>query len=217
LPYQHEWLARSLNFLGLSELAAQQVPELSPYYQMFIADDRGALKKRLAADGAGAWLTNGAESAVFSLARARDWAAVVKFYDVRPVDFKNVCVTAPRFAPFLIMALQQRGRTNEAERLIGCMQADITSELRQRHRCPDDMPGEVELMQASLFALSNDRRAIDWLAKAMERGWFGQYYSANLADWPQFDRFAFDPKYGAIQKRIDSKLAVERAMVLASH
>jgi TolB-like protein len=216
LPYQHEWLARSLNLLGLSELAAQQAPDLSPYYRMFIADDRGALKERLATDGARAWLTSGVESGVFSLARARDWLALVKFYDVRPQDFKNMCVTAPRFAPFFIMALQRSGRAGEAQHLIGCMQADITSELHQRHRSPDDVPGELELVQSSLLAIANDSGALDWLGKAVDRGWFGQYYSAKLADWPQFDRFAADSKYLAIQKRIDAKVAAERAKVLTA-
>jgi TolB-like protein/tetratricopeptide (TPR) repeat protein len=216
LPYQHEWLARSLYLLRFNDLAAQQRPELSPYYQLFIADDRGALKQRVAADGARAWLTNGVESAVFSLARARDWPALVSFYDVRPPDFQDVCVTAPRFAPFLIMALEQSRRTSEAQRLIRCMQRDITSELQQKHRSPDDMPGEVELVQSSLLALANNHSALDWLAKAVDRGWFGQYYSANLTDWPQFDRFVSDPQFIAIQKGLDAKVAMERMKVLAS-
>jgi len=217
LPYQHEWLARSLHLLGFDDAAAALGPKLSPYYQLFIADDRGALKERVAADGARAWLTNGVESAVFSLARSRDWAALVSFYDVRPADFRDICVTAPRFAPFLIMALLQSGRTNEARRLIGCMQRDVTSELHQHHRSPDDMPGEVELLQSSLLALANNRAALGWLGKAVDRGWLGQYYSSKLSDWPQFDRFVRDPEYIAIQKRIDAKVAAERINVLASH
>lgn len=216
LPYQHEWLAQSLHLLGLNDQAAEHRSGLSPYYQMFIADDRGALKERLARDGARGWLTNGIESAVFSLARGRDWSALVAFYDVRPADSRDICVTAPRFTPFLILALKQRGRTGEAQRLIACMQRDITSELHQRHRSPDDSPGEVELVQSSLLALRNDRSALDWLEKAVDRGWFGQYYSGNLADWPQFDSFRLEPGYLAIQKRVDAKIAGERMKVLAS-
>ena len=216
LPYQHEWLAQSLHLLGLNDQAAEHRAGLSPYYQMFLADDRGALKERLAKDGAGAWLSNGVESAIFSLARDRDWAALVAFYDVRPADFQNICVTAPRFAPFLILALQQRGRGGEAVRLIDCLQRDITNELRQQHRSPDDIPGDLELAQASLLALRNDRTALDWLGKAVDRGWLGQYYSANLADWPQFERFRSEPRYLAIEKRISMKIAKERMMVLAS-
>lgn len=216
LPYQHEWLARSLHLLGLDDLAAEQRGGLSAYYQMFIADDRGALKDRVARDGARAWLTNGIESALFSLARARDWPALAAFYDDRPADFRDLCVTAPRFAPVLILALQQRRRTGEAQRLIDCMQRDIASELRQRHRSPDDMVGEVELVQSSLFALRGDSRALDWLAKAVDRGWIGQYYSGKLSDWPQFDRFRLDSRYLELQKRIDARIAGERMRVLAS-
>ena len=216
LPYQHEWLAQSLHLLGLDDQGAEHRAGLSPYYQMFIADDRGALKERLAKDGPRAWLSNGIESAIFSLARARDWAALVALYDVRPPDFRDICVTAPRFVPFLILALEQRGRASEAQRMSTCMQRDIASELQQRYRSPDDFPGELELVQSSLLALKNDRSALDWLGRAVDRGWFGQYYSANLADWPQFDSFRLDPRYLAIQKRIATKIAAERNKVLAS-
>lgn len=216
LPYQHEWLAQSLHLLGLANQALEHLAGLSPYYQMFITDNRGALKERLAKDGSGAWLSSGIESAVFSLARARDWTALATFYDVRPADFQNICVIAPRFTPFLILALEQRGRASEAQRISTCIQRDITSELHQRHRSPDDLPGEVELVQSSLLALKNDRSALDWLGRAVDRGWFGQYYSGNLADWPQFDNLHLDPRYLAIQKRIDAKIAAERQKVLAS-
>lgn len=216
LPYQHEWLAQSLHLLGLDDQAAEHRAGLSPYYQMFLADDRGALEERLAKDGSGAWLSSGFESAVFSLARARDWVALVAFYDVRPADFRNICVIAPRFAPFLILALERRARGGEARRISDCIQRNITGELHQRYRSPDDFPGELELVQSSLLALKNDRRALDWLGRAVDRGWLGQYYSAHLADWPQFDGFRLDPRYLAIQTRIDMKIAGERAKVLAS-
>jgi TolB-like protein/tetratricopeptide (TPR) repeat protein len=217
LPYQHEWLARSLHLLGLNDQAAAYRPAISPYYQLFVSDDRGALHSRLVEDGSNAWARNGIEVAVFSLARERDWAALVRFYDVRPAEDRDICVTAPRFTPFLIMALRKQGHNGEAQRLLDCAQREITSELGQHYRSPDDMPGEVEIVQASLLALRNDRGSLDWLQRAVRRGWLGQYYSARLADWPQFDAFAADPRYAAIQKQIDASIARERAEVLASH
>jgi len=216
LPYQHEWLVQALHLLGLDDQAAAYRPRVSSYFQMFIADDRGALKTRVATDGPLAWDTNGIAPAIFSLARARDWPALVRFYDVRPADYRDVCLTEPPFSAFLIMALQRQGRGSEAQRLLNCTQQQVTRQLGMRFRAPDDAPGELEIMQASLLAIHNDRRALDWLDKAVNRRWLGQYYSANLADWPQFDALRPDPRYAAIQRRIDTIIARERAEVLAT-
>ena len=84
-----------------------------------------------------------------------------------------------------------------------------------RYRAPDDAPGELEMLRASLLALRRDPRALEWLGKAVERGWLGQYYSSRLADWPQFDAYRSDPRYAAIQTRIDAAIARERAETLA--
>ena len=59
-------------------------------------------------------------------------------------------------------------------------------------------------------------RRLDLLEKAVKRGWPGQYYSSQLADWAQFDALRADPRYAALQKRIDATIARERAEVLAS-
>lgn len=214
LPYQQEWLAQSLHLLGLDDRASPYVAQLSPYYRLFIADDRGALKRRVATDGSTAWDSNGIPTAVFSLARSRDWFTLVRFYDVRPPDYRDVCLTVPAFSPFLIMALQDAKRTNEAQRLIQCAQQQVTSQLGQRFRANDDAPGELEMMQASLLAIRNDRRALEWLDRASQRGWLGQYYSSQLSDWAQFDALRNDPRYTAIQKRIDATIARERAEIL---
>jgi len=65
-------------------------------------------------------------------------------------------------------------------------------------------------------AIRNDGRTLEWLDKAIQRHWLGQYYSSQLADWPQFDAFRSNPRYIAIQKRIDAAIARERAEVLAA-
>ena len=215
LPYQHEWLARALHLLGLDDQAVTYQGHISPYFQMFIADDRGALKAQVARDKAVAWETNGIETAIFSLARARDWPAIAQFYDLRPADYREICLTAPSFSPFLVMALQDQRQIDEARQLLNCVQQQVTRQLQMRHRGPDEAPGELEMMQASLLALQRDRRALDWLEKAVGRGWSGQYYSANLADWPQFDRLRSGPRLTAIQRRIDGWIAKERTEVLA--
>lgn len=214
LPYQHEWIARALGLLGLADLAQDYVGQISPYFQLFVADDRGALKQAVVRDGAHAWIRNGVDAAVFSLARARDWPAIERFYDVRPEDYRNLCVTTPRFTPSIIIALRQRGRVREAQVLLNCLRAEIKNELAQTYRSCDDFPGELEVIQASLLALRDDPAALAWLEKAVKRGWLGQYYSSQLADWPHFDKLRGDPRYAAIQRRIDARIAKERSEVV---
>jgi TolB-like protein/tetratricopeptide (TPR) repeat protein len=214
LPYQHEWAGRALHFLGLDELGGGYRAHISPYFQLFVDDDRGALKDRLLNDGAKAWDSNGVESALFSLARARDWLSILRFYDARPAEFHNLCAVQPEFTVHVALALQNAQRGREAGRLLECMQNRVTAELGAKYRGPDEAPGWVELKQASLLALRKDGRAIDWLDKAMNRGWMGQYHSGKLSDWPQFDGIRDDPRYARLQKRMDAAVARERAETL---
>jgi TolB-like protein len=216
LPYQHEWLVQALHLLGLDDQAATYKSRVSSYFQMFIADNRGELRERVAKDGSAAWDTNGIATAIFSLARARDWRTIARFYDARPASYRDVCLTEPPFSPFLIIALQQAERGAEAQHLLQCTQRQVTNQLGQQYRANDDAPGELEMMQASLLAIRNDRRTLDWLDKAVSRGWLGQYYSSKLADWPQFDRLSADPRYEVIQRRLDATIERERTEVSAS-
>jgi TolB-like protein/Flp pilus assembly protein TadD len=215
LPYQAEWLAMSFNLLGLDEQEARYRPGLSPYLQLFLADDRGALREEVLRDGAKAWSANKFEWALFSLARARDWAAIVRVYDARPPDQRDLCGQLPRIAAFTAMALERRGRSAEGAKILGCVQRSLDRQLAMRFRSPDDAPGELELWQASLLAIRNDPRTLNWLDKAVQRGWLGQYYSSNLADWPQFDALRVDPRLAAIQLRIDRRVSAERTKILA--
>ena len=166
-------------------------------------------------DGPLAWNTNGLDAAIFSLARDRDWAGIARFYDVRPAADRDVCIKAPGFSSFLILALQHEGRSAEARKLLECTQEQVTRQLKQQYRNPDDAPGELEEMQASLLAIRGDRTSLDWLAKAVDRHWLGQYFSADLNDWPQFDSLHGDPRYTALRQRILATIARQRAEVLA--
>jgi TolB-like protein len=215
LPYQAEWLAMGFNFLGFDDQEARYRPALSTYLQLFLADNRGALKARVIRDGTKAWSANKFEFAIFSLARSHDWPAIVQVYDARPPDLRDLCVRPPSVSPFFAMALKRQSRGAEAAHIVSCVQRNLTRRLAMRFRSPDDAPGELELWQASLFALRGDHRAFDWLSKAMGRGWMGQYYSGSLSDWPQFDGLRSDPRYIESQRRMDAMIAKERSEVVA--
>jgi TolB-like protein len=215
LPYQAEWLAMGFNFLGFDDQEAHYRSSLSPYLQLFLSDNRGGLKARVIHDGSKAWSANKFEFAVFSLARARDWPAISQVYDVRPPDLRDLCVRPPNVSPFFAIALARQGRRAESAHILTCVQRNLNRQLAMRFRSPDDAPGETELWQASLLALRGDHRAFDWLSKAMDRGWMGQYYSGSLSDWPQFDALRGDRRYIDIQRRMDGMIAKERSEVLA--
>jgi TolB-like protein/tetratricopeptide (TPR) repeat protein len=215
VPYQDEWLVDALHLLGLGAQVAEYRPKVSLYYRLFSSDDKAGVARQIAADGPLAWNTNGLDAAIFSLARDRDWAGIARFYDVRPAADRDVCIKAPGFSSFLILALQHEGRSAEARKLLECTQEQVTRQLKQQYRNPDDAPGELEEMQASLLAIRGDRTSLDWLAKAVDRHWLGQYFSADLNDWPQFDSLHGDPRYTALRQRILATIARQRAEVLA--
>lgn len=215
LPYQHDWLVMYLHFLGLDDQHGPHRAGAPAYVRLFGNDDRGALKALLVEQGAAAWRSTNVEFAVFSLGRARDWASLAQFYDKRPPELADLCALRPGLAPLLAMALLQQGRRAEAAKFVGCAERQVTKLLAMRYRSPDEAPGELEMTRASLLALRKDARALDWLSKAADRGWLGQYFSSNLSDWPQFDALRADARYAAIQKRIDATIARERAELLA--
>lgn len=215
LPYQHDWIVQTLHLLGLDDQSAPYRAGANPYLQLFVADDRGALKERLARNGAAAWEANGVGYALFSLGRAKDWPTIARFYDIRSGQFRDYCQAPPELSWAFVLALQHKGRRDEANRLLKCKDQQIARLLRLPVRSPDLASGELEMLKASLLAARDDRGALDWLEKAVQRGWVGQYSSSQLADYPQFDGFRSDPRYTALQKRIDATIARERAEFLA--
>ena len=216
LPYQRDWLVMYFHFLGLDAEHAGYQAGAPAYVRAFANDDRGTLKRLLAEQGASSWQTNGVDFAVFSLGRARDWPSLAALYDERPPNSDEVCARNPALSPAILLALMRQDRRLDAHDFSNCVHRKIASLLKMRFRSPDEAPGELEAAQAGLLAIRNDRRALDWLDKAVQRGWLGQYYSPNLADWPQFDPFRGDPRYAAIQKRIDATIARERGEVIAA-
>ncbi len=70
-------------------------------------------------------------------------------------------------------------------------------------------------MQASLLAFRGDRGALDWLDKALQRGWLDQYYSADLNGLAAVRRLRqrsalFRPTAAPVEQ-----VAQQRAQVLA--
>lgn len=216
LPYQYGWIVQMNHLLGLDQLSAPYLGKAPLELQYFVVNDHAALKGRIFRDVGAAWNESGTDLAIFSLARARDWATIARFYAGRPNDHRDFCSDPPQLAPMIVLGLAGLGHRDEAARLLACKLRQVDRLLNERVRSPDLPPGELEMEKASLLAIRGDKRGLDWLEKAVARGWIGQYYSSQLADWPQFDAYRSDPRYAALQKRIDAVVARERRKVLAS-
>lgn len=216
LPYVAGWLVRQYHLLGLPRqaLGIEQARGAGPFRRSWISGDREELV-RLARSDPNALLTAvDGDVAVFGLGAARDWSTIAEAIERDPEALTELCASHYVLAPQIIIALRQTAQVERSRQLLACMRDRVGLSLRMTMRAPDDDPGRLEMRKASVLALSGDRSAIDWLDKAVKRGWLGQYYSSKLADWPQFDPLRGDPRLAGIQRRIDATIARERAETL---
>ena len=214
--YVPEWIAKDLALLGLNDRASRAWPHPTGYGKLAIAGQWEELGRKAASDGSKVWDDPFADTAIFALARQRDWSNLARLYRTRPQRFADFCSEDPHDAPLIVMALRASGDALEARKVLDCATRRLGREMSMKWSSPNAEPGRLEFRKASLLGAVGDRRAIDWLDKAVQRGWVGQYYSANLADWPQFDALRADARYAELQKRIDLTIARERAEVLAA-
>ena len=213
LPYVADWLVREYHLLGLREeaLAMGQGRLGGRYRKLWLSGDREGLRRLVRIDPAAA-VESG--EALFTLGTLRDWPAIARLYSLRPATAGDLCNYHNLLVPQTIIALRETGKIAEGQRLIKCARARVERELAMKMRSPEDDPGQLEMRKASLLALTGDRSAIEWLDRAITRGWLGQYYSSRLADWPQFDELHGDPRLAKMQRKIDASIARERAETL---
>jgi tetratricopeptide (TPR) repeat protein len=214
-PYVAAWAARQYLLLGLHDRAAKFWPYPTPYGRLFIAGRREELLRRVRADGSKAWGDPDVDYAIFALAAARDWPTLAQLYRSRTPRFADYCRADPHGAPIMVMALRATGDRQDAQRVLDCATQRSEREFATTWAFPGGEPGRLEVQKASLLGAVGDRRGVEWLEKAISRGWVGQHYSSQLADWPQFDAFRSDPRYTAMRNRIDATIARERAETLA--
>lgn len=213
-PYVEDYIGQFSGFLGLTEQSLASISGRQPYVRMFYSGQREALRERVLADGADAWNAQGTDYGIFTLATFRDWPALARIYDWRPKVFADYCQSDPPRAPLMALALAKVGRSAEAQGIIACShrRADLELSMRNRWQAAQVSP---EFRKAALLAIRGDRRGLDWLERAVARGWVGQPFSPRLSDWPQFDPYRADPRYAALQKRIDAVIARERREAIA--
>jgi len=215
VPYVQASLAVGYAFLGLPDRALAAWPQAEGYIRLHMAGDRNQIRKMAIADPYGAWSDSNSDVAIFVAGAARDWTALARLYGSSPTAYYEVCHEGTKLVSLVALGLRAVGQQHEAQRLLDCAAKRLNLEMSMKFAPPAADPGQLEFRKASLMAASGQPQAIDWLDRAARRGWLGYPYSSHLADWPQFDTLRADPRYAAIQKRIDGVIARERAKVLA--
>ena len=216
IPYVADWLVKEYHLLGLPReaLAIGQGRLGGNYRPMWLAGERRELRRRIRSAPRSVLAAPDSGEALFALGAMRDWATLTQLHGLREPTSGDLCQLHGVLLPQIIIALRETGQVPESRRLIDCMRRRVDSELSMTMRSPDGEPGRTQMRKASLLALTGDRTAIEWLDRAITRGWLGQYYSSKLADWPQFDALRDDPRLAKLQQRIDATIARERAEVV---
>lgn len=208
-------LLQLYSLLGLSERA----PEASASAQLaapFYLGDVPGLSSKIRSNAGRLWNLPDSGIGFFHLASIHDWRALSRLFDQRPTTPRQLCLRSTQAAQAIVLALRLDARQQDAAEVLGCLRRRLAIETRQKARSWYAYPGDLEYDQAVLAALSGNREpAFSWLNKAVDRGWLGRPYSYKLSDRPQLNGLRSDRRYAAIQRRIDIRIATERAEVLA--
>ena len=215
LPNVAQWMAADLHIMGFRAQALARHPRSTEAYErLLIAGENGPLMSRIQQDGPRIWGKPDTHVALFALGAARNWAALAALYDARPAD-TALCRQSPGSAALVMLAYSKVGRQGEAREIGACLRETLARAASMEWRTPADRRGGHEFAQASFAAVTGRvDEALDWLDRAVARGWLGQGLSSRLSDYPQFDLLVQNPRYAALQKRIDRTIASERAELL---
>jgi len=214
LPYIRRTLATDLYMLGLPQQAPAKIAEEFKFNRLFYDGRTDEIARLAQSNGDEIWNAPDGEFVVHVLAARRDWAALVALHATAPRDSELLCNGVWQ-GPVFAIALSKAGRSAEAKALLDCNQARLDVESRMKARATDLRATQLEYRRASLMAAKGAHAdSMAWLDKAIAHGWIGRPYSSRLSDYPQFDASQENPKFAALQRRIDATIARERAEVL---
>lgn len=217
LPDLRLRMAIDYHFIGLDARApggvsGQYTRLMAPFY----SKDYITLRERILAAGPRLWDAPDGDFAFSHLAASRDWNVLVSVYDGRRPPLSETCEKQNGQVFAVALALREKGRDLEANAVLRCSRERASVEARIRERAQLRLAGDLEFDRATLSTF--DRKpaeALVFLEQAVAAGWLGRPYSSRLSDYPQFDSLRPDPRFTALQQRVDRKIAQERSEVLA--
>lgn len=216
VAFEKRWLSFDYALLGLQDQAQSIAPRDGQDY-VALAERRAETAPMNRSLARRAWQGSGNDIVIFSLGARRDWPGLVQLHDARPYPFSHFCRENIFSWSNVALALRHVGRLADSRMVADCLRVTMANETRQRARRPFASVAFLEYNRATLAALDGDTaEAARWLSRAVDRGWIGWPYSSKIADYPQFDILRGDPRVATLQKRIETKLAKERAEVMAS-
>ena len=218
LPDLRKFMAVDYHIIGLEQRAPGGIPAAFTQFETpFYSADFQLLQQRIAAAGAGLWDAPDGHFGFFHLAANRDWNRLVALYDARRPAMNDTCEKANAQVVAVALALRAKGRAPESKAVLQCSRERTSVEARNEARSQFYYAGTLEFDVATIRALDGQGgAALRFLEKAVAIGWMGRPYSSQLVDYPQFDSLKSDLRFTALQKRIDARIARERAEVLGS-
>lgn len=206
IPYVGRHTQRALFIMGIDppialNLAGQPIRDRFYRHGLDAAVSAEPLSTEL-------WGKTDVEYFIYAAGAKRDWPRLAAFYDLRKDAFEELCLRSPYMLANFAEALRRTGRGEEAQRLIGCA---AKAAARIQYAGPRRIGAIAEAEVAALSG--NSARALDLLENAVQFGWTGK--TARLTDMPALDPLSSDPRYGALQRRLDQWIARERQETLA--
>jgi adenylate cyclase len=201
-------LATTYSQLGFYRSAEPFVRQEKPLVRALILHSPGAAGLVRAAPES-IWFGDDLDIAVEYLANARDWASIVRLYDM-PTRMRERACRFPLAALRIGIALREVGRSGHSARVIGCARRTIGAQQRGPYRNEFLPRGSLHAARAHVFALDGDAKAaFAELRRAADTG-FRLRAGCGLNCMAAFDRFRSAAEYGATERRFKQLIEAER-------